>query len=94
MFLDLHLPDIPGDEVLRHLRSDDSTRDIPVVIISADATPSRILRLQAAGADGYITKPLDVDGFLDVVERALGTGKGVMPTPRTPGKVPNPDPQR
>jgi PAS domain S-box-containing protein len=72
ILLDLHLPDIPGEEVLRQLRSDERTRDIPVVIISADATLSRIQRLRAAGADDYLTKPLDVDGFLAAVERALG----------------------
>lgn len=76
ILLDLHLPDTPGDEVLRQLRSDARTRDIPVIIISADATPSRILRLRAAGADDYITKPLDVDGFLAAVDRVLGAGTG------------------
>jgi CheY-like chemotaxis protein/nitrogen-specific signal transduction histidine kinase len=75
ILLDLHLPDMPGDDVLRELRSDASTRDIPVIVISADATPSRIQRLRAAGADDYITKPLDVDGFLAAVDRVLGPTK-------------------
>jgi CheY-like chemotaxis protein len=41
ILLDLHLPDIPGDEVLRRLRTSGRTADIPVVVISADATPAR-----------------------------------------------------
>ena len=69
ILLDLHLPDIPGDEVLRRLRSDARVRDVPVVIVSADATPSSVERLRILGADAYLTKPLDVDEFLRVVDR-------------------------
>jgi PAS domain S-box-containing protein len=71
VLLDLHLPDIPGEEVLRRLRADARTARIPVVVVSADATPSSLERLGAAGADAYLTKPLDVDEFLRVVERFL-----------------------
>jgi PAS domain S-box-containing protein len=71
ILLDLHLPDIPGDEVLARLRADPRTAGIPVVVISADATPGRIDRLLEAGAHAYLTKPLDVDQFLDVVDGIL-----------------------
>jgi PAS domain S-box-containing protein len=71
ILLDLHLPDMPGDEVLRRLRRDERTRDTPVIVISADATASRIERLRGAGVRDYITKPLDVDGFLEAVGRVL-----------------------
>ena len=60
ILLDLHLTDVPGDEVLQLLRDDDETASIPVVIISADATPGQIRRLTAAGAYGYLIKPLNV----------------------------------
>lgn len=60
ILLDLHLPDIHGAEVLGRLQADPSTRDIPVVVISADATPGQIRRLRAAGAHDYLTKPVDV----------------------------------
>ena len=63
ILLDLHLPDIPGDEVLRILRDDPATRRIPVVVISADAMPRQIDRLLAAGARAYLTKPLDIRKF-------------------------------
>lgn len=69
ILLDLHLPDIPGDEVLRRLRADPRVGDVPVVIVSADATPSSVERLRILGADAYLTKPLDVDEFLRVVDR-------------------------
>jgi PAS domain S-box-containing protein len=71
VLLDLHLPDIPGDEVLRQLRADPRTAAVPVVVISADATPKSIERLRAAGADAYLTKPLDVRLFLRTLERLL-----------------------
>jgi CheY-like chemotaxis protein len=67
ILLDLHLPDMGGDTVLERLRADDATRDIPVVVVSADATKGQIRRLLDAGASDYLTKPLDVRRFLEVV---------------------------
>ena len=71
ILLDLHLPDVPGEEVLRELRADARTAAIPVVVISADATGAAIARLRNAGADDYLTKPLDLEEFLSTVERYL-----------------------
>jgi PAS domain S-box-containing protein len=71
ILLDLHLPDMPGGEVLRRLRADRRTRDTPVVVISADATPGQVERLKAAGAHEYMTKPLDLDRFMEAVDRTL-----------------------
>jgi CheY-like chemotaxis protein len=71
ILLDLHLPDIPGAEVLRRLRADPRTASIPVVVVSADATAGSLERLRQAGADAYLTKPLDVDEFLTVVQGHL-----------------------
>jgi CheY-like chemotaxis protein len=71
ILLDLHLPDMSGMDVLRAVQADPRTRDIPVVIISADATPGQIDRLLAAGARTYLTKPLDVQRFLAVVGEFL-----------------------
>lgn len=71
ILLDLHLPDVPGAEVLRRLREDPVTAAIPVVIISADATGTSQARLRAAGADQYLTKPLDLDEFLSTIDHFL-----------------------
>jgi PAS domain S-box-containing protein len=76
ILLDLHLPDIPGEVVLQTLRDDPRTSAIPVVIISADATPSRIRKLEAAGARSYLTKPLDLRQFLETVEGLLSEPPG------------------
>ena len=75
ILLDYHLPDINGDEVLRLLQEAPATRDIPVVVVSADATPHQIERLRAAGAIEYLTKPLDVKRFLAVLDEKLGDAK-------------------
>ena len=72
VLLDLHLPDLSGGEILRRLRTYPETRHIPVVIISADATKTQIARLTAEGAAGYLTKPLDVAAFLDLIDRLFG----------------------
>ena len=71
VLLDLHLPDVPGDEVLRRLREHPRTRHLPVVVISADATPRRSEGLMRDGASAYLTKPLNVDEFLGTIDRLL-----------------------
>jgi PAS domain S-box-containing protein len=71
ILLDLHLPDMSGVEVLRRLRAQERTRGIPVIIVSADATPDSMQRLENEGANAYVTKPIDVDEFLGVIERLL-----------------------
>ena len=73
ILLDLHLPDMQGGEVLQRLQADDRTRSIPVVVISADATQSQVERLMAAGARDYLTKPLSISRFLQVLRGVLNT---------------------
>jgi CheY-like chemotaxis protein len=68
VLVDLNLPDLDGETVLRRLRAEPSMRDVPVVVLSADATLGQIARLRAAGADDYVTKPIDVARFLRVVD--------------------------
>ena len=71
ILLDLHLPDIPGWQVLAQLKADQLTREIPVVVISADATSPQIKRLLSAGARAYLTKPFDIPEFFRVIDEAL-----------------------
>jgi signal transduction histidine kinase/ActR/RegA family two-component response regulator len=76
VLLDLHLPGMGGEQVLACLRDDHQTADIPVVVLSADATPARIARVSAAGAAAYLTKPLDVSTFLSVIDGLLARQAG------------------
>jgi CheY-like chemotaxis protein len=74
ILLDLHLPDISGQEVLQRLRADPRTATTPVVILSADATPDRPQRLIALGATSYQTKPVKVPRILDLIDRLEESG--------------------
>jgi PAS domain S-box-containing protein len=76
ILLDVHLPDLDGREVISELKSSKTTRDIPVVVISADATNYQINRLLAAGADTYLTKPLDVVDFFQVLDKTSPANQG------------------
>jgi CheY-like chemotaxis protein len=71
ILLDLHLPDIDGGEVVRRLQNDARTRHIPVVVLSADATPAQTERLQRLGVRGYLTKPFHVRELLEAIDLAF-----------------------
>jgi signal transduction histidine kinase/ActR/RegA family two-component response regulator len=71
ILLDQHLPDVTGAEVLHRLRADPETSAIPVVVVSADATPGQVRRMREIGAADYLAKPLDLSRFLQVLDRIL-----------------------
>lgn len=71
VLLDLNLPDMGGDEVLRHLREDPGLQEVPVVMISGDAMPGQISHLLALGATDYITKPFELTTLLGIIDREL-----------------------
>lgn len=75
ILLDLHLPDIDGWQVLQKLRREPKTAEIPVVVLSADATTSQIERLKCLGACEYLTKPIRVKEFLGVIDKRLTQGE-------------------
>jgi signal transduction histidine kinase/AmiR/NasT family two-component response regulator len=60
ILLDLHLPDLHGDQVLSELKTEPATAPIPVVVLSADASHGVIHRLLANGALAYLTKPIEL----------------------------------
>ena len=70
ILLDLHLPDLPGWEVLEQLKRHLATAYIPVVVISADATTRQVKKLMSAGARAYLTKPVDMTEFYRVIAEA------------------------
>lgn len=71
ILLDLSLPDIHGSEVISRLQKNPVTSNIPVIVISADATPSQIERLLVLGARNYLTKPFSAEPFLAVVDEVM-----------------------
>ena len=71
ILLDMQLPDISGLELLRHLKADEAVADIPVIVVSADATASRMQEALTLGALHYVTKPVNVAGFLHLLDEVL-----------------------
>jgi DNA-binding response OmpR family regulator len=71
---DIMMPKMNGLQVVEHLRGDDATKGIPVILLSAKAQASEIQRGLDAGADDYVTKPFDplelVDRVRDVLEKS------------------------
>jgi signal transduction histidine kinase/CheY-like chemotaxis protein len=71
ILLDMHLPDISGMELLRHLKNDPYTGGVPIVVVSADALSQQIDAAFEAGCTHYLTKPVNVAELLTVVDELL-----------------------
>ena len=68
VFLDLNLPRMDGREVLREIKNDPDLKRIPVVILTSSGAEQDILSTYELHANCYITKPVDMQGFLTVVK--------------------------
>jgi two-component system cell cycle response regulator DivK len=71
ILLDIHLPEEDGYEVLTRLRQDDRYSDTRIVAVTADVSNNNLNRARAAGFDGFLAKPIDVDLFPDQIRRIL-----------------------
>jgi signal transduction histidine kinase/ActR/RegA family two-component response regulator len=69
VLLDIQLPGMDGFEVLRRLRADPVTRQVPVAAVSANAMPADLARAREAGFDDYLTKPIDFDRLRALLQR-------------------------
>jgi CheY-like chemotaxis protein len=76
ILLDLNLPDMHGGELLSEFRNNAKTRDIPVIVLSADISPTQIEKMLQAGARDYLTKPFEIKRLLCLVDDALAAGAG------------------
>jgi PAS domain S-box-containing protein len=72
ILLDINLPDMRGDDLLVQLKADDATRNIPVIMVSADSMSARMQQLIGQGACGYVAKPYKVTELLRVIAETLG----------------------
>ncbi|HWA84281.1 MAG TPA: ATP-binding protein, partial [Fimbriimonadaceae bacterium] len=71
ILLDLHLPDMPGDQVLSAIHAHSLLSRIPVIVLSADATARQMTALRQAGAFDYVTKPFQLRELIETITSAL-----------------------
>jgi CheY-like chemotaxis protein len=69
--MDLNMPLMTGEEVLRALRADEKLRLLPVVILSTSDNPIQILRAYSAGANAFLVKPNSIEQLVDVLGKLV-----------------------
>ncbi len=67
ILLDIQLPEINGFEVIKLLKSNDTTKNIPIFVVSAHAMESDIKKALNAGCNNFITKPINLESFVDKI---------------------------
>jgi two-component system, chemotaxis family, response regulator Rcp1 len=85
ILLDLNLPKKDGREVLREIKENPELKSIPVVVLTTSASEADILRSYLLHANCYITKPVNLDGFLTVVKSIDSFWLSVVKLPPNPG---------
>ena len=85
ILLDLNLPRKDGREVLKEIKENPELKSIPVVILTTSASEADILRSYLLHANCYITKPVNLDGFLTVVKSIDSFWLSVVKLPPNPG---------
>jgi len=71
ILMDLGMPEMDGWHAARKLKSDAETKSIPLYALTAHTLPHERRRALEAGCDGYLSKPIHMKGFLNVIEEAL-----------------------
>jgi CheY-like chemotaxis protein len=82
ILLDLNLPDMTGVDILQRVKANEHTKRSPVVILTTTDDEREIQRCYDLGANVYITKPVDYEGFAHAI-RQLGLFFSVMQVPET-----------
>ncbi|MDC7676697.1 response regulator [Asticcacaulis machinosus] len=84
ILLDLNLPEIDGFEILRRLKADEHTKNIPVIVLTTTDNPKDIDECYALGCNAYMTKPVGYEAFADAI-RKLGLMLNVVKVPHNQG---------
>jgi CheY-like chemotaxis protein len=75
ILMDLGMPEMDGWRAAQALKADEVTTSIPLYALTAHTLPRERLRAMKAGCDGYISKPIQIDVFLNTIEGAFGRNK-------------------
>ncbi len=81
VLLDLNMPRVDGEEVLRRLKADPRTDQLPVIVLTTTDDPREIRRCYELGCASYVTKPVEYDKFVEAVRR-LGLFLSIVRVPR------------
>lgn len=83
ILMDLGLPEMDGWLAAQKLKSEESTKSIPLFALTAHTLPGERKRAMQAGCDGYVSKPIHVEGFLRLIESALAVRPETRTAPTT-----------
>ena len=78
ILMDIQLPEVSGLEVTKWIKEDDDLRSIPVIAVTAFAMKGDEERIRQGGCEAYISKPISVMHFLEVVRKHLGVAEPVV----------------
>ncbi len=71
ILMDVQLPGIDGYEVTRRLKSEDDTKDIPIIIVTSFAMAGEENEARAAGCNDYLSKPINIHQFIETIKKYL-----------------------
>lgn len=69
---DLNMPEMGGIEMIYHMRGNEATKDIPVVVVTTESSMTRIEGLLANGAKAYLHKPFTPEQFREIIIQTVG----------------------
>lgn len=72
ILMDIQLPEISGLDITKMLKEDDELKDIPVIAVTAFAMKGDEKKIREGGCEDYISKPISVTNFLEVIQKHLG----------------------
>tara|TARA_B100000780_G_C21069329_1_gene430189 strand:+ start:314 stop:703 length:390 start_codon:yes stop_codon:yes gene_type:complete len=73
ILMDIQLPEISGLDVTKNLKADDELKDIPVIAVTAFAMKGDEQKIREGGCEDYISKPISVTHFLEVIQKYIHT---------------------
>lgn len=96
ILMDIQLPEVSGLDVTRWLKDDPSLKEIPVIAVTAFAMKGDEEKIREGGCEDYISKPISVTRFLEVIQKYLGAVENKLPVaPAAPAEKPaEPTPEK
>lgn len=78
MITDWNMPHMPGIELLRHVRAEERLKDLPVLMVTAEASRDQIMQAVEAGVNGYIIKPFTAETLAKKIEKIFAVEAAVQ----------------